>query len=369
MGAVAMETDAKAKLARSLEKHLQSPEYIKGWEVDKRRCVGAKRQSLRKAARDAKRELRGEGKNWLKAILNLQMELAAAGEADFDGLLSEALAACDAATPSGGEEIGACALKLAQEHLKRPPKVNGARDYEQATKLADSVRSASAAWVESQAAMKKARAAYASAVIQLQEELVRIGEGDFDGLLRQAVKGLRDEVMLPASVQPLREEMQQEETPDTVDAPPITVPSPDMEPPPITVPSPDMDSTPPPITVPSPDMDANSALPYGEPPDGEVMVLASPRPVPASLAPVLPLRMEVSEIDEGCVRLGTLPAQLQARIEEKNRGTGTRTDGRSGDLRSFQASPFRRARRACAVGSAKASGFVGRMAFRFSRQV
>ena len=229
-----METDAKAKLARSLEKHLQSPEYIKGWEVDKRRCVGAKRQSLRKAARDAKRELRGEGKNWLKAILNLQMELAAAGEADFDGLLSEALAACDAATPSGGEEIGACALKLAQEHLKRPPKVNGARDYEQATKLADSVRSASAAWVESQAAMKKARAAYASAVIQLQEELVRIGEGDFDGLLRQAVTGLRDEVMLPASVQPLREEMQQEETPDTVDAPPITVPSPDMEPPPIT---------------------------------------------------------------------------------------------------------------------------------------
>ena len=106
MGAVAMETDAKAKLARSLEKHLQSPEYIKGWEVDKRRCVGAKRQSLRKAARDAKRELRGEGKNWLKAIRNLQMELAAAGEADFDGLLSKALAACDAATPSGGEEIG-----------------------------------------------------------------------------------------------------------------------------------------------------------------------------------------------------------------------------------------------------------------------
>eukprot|EP00966_Prymnesium_polylepis_P053664 1240575-Prymnesium_polylepis.1 len=85
--------DSSSMLISALTRHLANPEFIKGWEVDKRTCNGAKRQALRKAAREAKAlsSRSRSGQPYLKAIEKLRVELEAASEADFDGLLGEAL--------------------------------------------------------------------------------------------------------------------------------------------------------------------------------------------------------------------------------------------------------------------------------------
>ena len=81
-----------ADLRERLSAHITSTAYIKGWEVDKRKCVGAKRASLRRAARQAKTFSTGSWNTQRqRAVEKLMTELAAAGEADFDGMLSEAL--------------------------------------------------------------------------------------------------------------------------------------------------------------------------------------------------------------------------------------------------------------------------------------
>ena len=151
-------------LAQSLSEHLDNPDFIKGWEVDKRWCVGAKRQVLRKAARDAKVLSRKGGPKWLKAIDALRVELAAAGEADFgDGMLAEALATCSEATSMGHETAGCnTAVRMAEAHLQRKFSQSAEpRDYQNATALAEAVRSQAAAWAAAVAAEQRARSACA----------------------------------------------------------------------------------------------------------------------------------------------------------------------------------------------------------------
>ena len=67
-------------LLSRLKQHLDNPNLIKGWEVDKRKAVGAKRQALRKAARDAKGASRfGDvNESWKQAMEALMVELSAA---------------------------------------------------------------------------------------------------------------------------------------------------------------------------------------------------------------------------------------------------------------------------------------------------
>ena len=202
---------SEADLKKALADHLSNPSFIRGWEVDKRTCIGAMRQSLRKAARDAKsfRTTSGrKGQRWLKAIDRLQRALAAAGEADFDGLLKEALDALEACASGIDTERGVCLA--AEAHIKRGDLHKGKREYADAEALASAVRTAHSAYAEVAAEARAKRAAYATAVDKLRVELEAIGEGDFDGLMRQAVSVLQQ--------QPVEEGELVHETPLTTDA-------------------------------------------------------------------------------------------------------------------------------------------------------
>ena len=75
-----------ADLRERLSAHITSTAYIKGWEVDKRKCVGAKRASLRRAARQAKEfSTGGWNTQRQRAVEKLMTELAAAGEGGLRG--------------------------------------------------------------------------------------------------------------------------------------------------------------------------------------------------------------------------------------------------------------------------------------------
>ena len=192
------------ELVERLREHLSRPEYIKGWEVDKRTCVGPQRQALRKAARHAKgaTQFGDVGERWVAAFEALRVELAKAGEADFDGLLSEAFATLqsyanlpdhkreEAPAPSPDTCVDTV-VAAAARHLERRPLRTDKRDYGVATQLADLARSAGAAYGDAIAAAQKAERAYAAAVDSLREELEAIGESDFDGIMRKAVATLK----------------------------------------------------------------------------------------------------------------------------------------------------------------------------------
>lgn len=287
-------TIAVDTLIRSLQDHLANPDFIKGWEVDKRTCVGPKRAPLRRAAREAK-TLSGreystrtgpKGADWIRSIDKLRQALAAAGEADFDGLLSEALDACTAQAKTHEGEVPDAAeaapapmvtdaVAAAEAHLlrgtwRKPLK----REYAAAQELAAEVRTAASEYAEAAALVEKKRATYAAKVDQLREELKSIGEGDFDGLLRQAVRTLRQPAATALAETPPPEEM----------------------PPPEEVPQP---STPGTVVATAEQL---------SPP-------APPLPAPLAAAELAVAELEVREVDaDGCVWLGTLPPALQAAL-------------------------------------------------------
>ena len=255
-------------LVASLEAHLNCADYIKGWEIDKRTCVGANRASLRKAARDAKAISSRGGPRWMSAIDKLRAELAKAQEADFDGLLSEALVELKR-QPSGpitvklpSEEAVALQLRAAAAHISRGDLAKGKRSYTSAEEAARKVRELAKQFDDAAAQFKKMRVAYASAVDALRVELDEIGEGDFDGLLRRAVR------TLAAPNGP-------EELPDVSPTPPTP--------------------------------EVTSAAPRSAP-----ALAAGAAHVPLAPAlPPAPLSLDVEEVDSGLVWLGTLPAALQ----------------------------------------------------------
>ena len=214
------------------------------------------------------------------AVEALLRELAAAGEADFDGMLSEALEAlsegktAEVASPVTVSEEGA--VRAAAQHLRRGDLAKSKRDYTTAEICAAHVRSQAVAFAQAAATLKRARQSYVEAVDGLRVELEAIGEADFDGLLRQAV----------STLQPHEKASRVKQAAADTRVPPVPTTAKVM-----------CAEAPPPAAKPTP-------RPAAKP--------TSPRPPPVSPAPI-PLKVE--EVDEGgCVWLGTLPPALQAAL-------------------------------------------------------
>ena len=265
-------------LAAKLRDHLESDALLKGWEVDKRTVVGAKRQGLRKAAREAKRlAVNDWNAKRQQAIESLLSELATAGEADFDGLLAEALEAlATQPVPEKDDTKHAAVIRAAEDHLLRGDRAKKSkRDYAKAAKMAEGTRAAAREYAAAMAHAHKTRASYVASVEMLRGELELIGEADFDGLLRTAVATLK-----------------------TCDASPLKH---------VSTETPRVDPTPATVAVELGARDVDTTIP----------VSACPAPWPAPT-------LEVAEVDAGCVWLGTLPADLQAALLRDAFPVGTR---------------------------------------------
>ena len=274
---------AAESLSQRLRNHLGDSTLLKGWEVDKRTCVGAKRASLRKAAREAKRLATvGPFEKRQRAVEVLLTELAKAGEADFDGLLSEALAAfaAPAVAPATASAKVDTVIQAAEKHLQRGDVKKEKRDYSTAEGLAEKTRAAARDYVAAMAHADQMKAAYAMQVDSLRDELEAIGEGDFDGLLRQAVSTLKTGACSAAAVD-------------------VSMELPDV-----------------PLTV------STAGLRVVKPRDGDSSERMSKKTAPPALkapattADTLPpkklsMKLEVAEIEAGCVWLGTLPSDVQ----------------------------------------------------------
>lgn len=188
-----------AELAECLRAHLANPTFIKDWEVDKRKCFGAARTALRKAAKDAKAvSAKGvrSGPTWVKAVDRLRTYLEDAGEADYDGLLGEALEACainkgDEAQASEDMTMTVASLEahLGRASIKNKPHE---RDYGAADAAARRVRTAHDSYLAALSAAQRMRTEYLETSAHLVGELEAIGEADFDGLLRQAISALKE---------------------------------------------------------------------------------------------------------------------------------------------------------------------------------
>lgn len=308
-------------LLSRLKQHLDNPNLIKGWEVDKRKAVGAKRQALRKAARDAKGASRfGDvNESWKQAMEALMVELSAAGEADFDGLLSEAVRTLEGSSVAATEidnnalaEIDSNAVAgAAAKHLQRGDLRKGKRDYAKAKDLAELVRAASAEHARATAMAQQTKLAYAAAVDCLRQELDGLGEADFDGLLRQAVGALRP----PDAAPPL-------EGAPLLPSSAVAMSEARPPPPPSPVAKRSADRS----TAPRREAPAKTRKPREAPKRAEAAAqpqkqqpqqragAAPGTAVAPAYSPPPPPALSVEEVDEGCVKLGTLPAALQVAL-------------------------------------------------------
>jgi len=199
-------------LQEVLAQHMSNDDLIKGWEANRRICIGRDRGPLRKASRDvnAIREgvLAGKvseaGKRkYLTCIETLHIELAKAQEQDFDGMLGEALAwlkaretgSMDARlpTPAALTDDQKEALERVRDYrfINSPGHVGRAidRDLRLATNIAKEIRVglASMASAANEQDLVSATGTYVDAVDRFTKALRQAGEPDFDGLLRQAV--------------------------------------------------------------------------------------------------------------------------------------------------------------------------------------
>jgi hypothetical protein len=192
-------------LVSALERHVErAPTLIQGWEADKRTCVGAKRGPLRQAARgcySASKKARAGSASaaadqaYRAAVQKLLQELELAGEADFDGLIKEAL------TWFTGDSQPAPLAELAEEHQAAFARVKkhlyhgkffgkaSERDMTAATAAAVKVREALRELERSPGA-PAATEAYIAAADALAAACAKVGEVDYDGLLRQAIQVL-----------------------------------------------------------------------------------------------------------------------------------------------------------------------------------
>jgi hypothetical protein len=323
-----------ADLRERLSAHITSTAYIKGWEVDKRKCVGAKRASLRRAARQAKTFSTGSWNTQRqRAVEKLMTELAAAGEADFDGMLSEALEMLSSLAdrepdgaggggltaavsslfaavappppqmPSDGLAASVTSLFAAaaaapppvkmEKHLAREKhltrvKKQGKRDYGKAEELAAQTRAAASEYAAALEQARKAQAAYSARVEALRQELEIIGEDDFDGLLRQAMTTLKGSAIV-ASDRTSKGSADLTEVPETPSTPSLAADSRTGD------------------GHPASAAKGGVTPPATPPPTRSLM----PDAIAMTPSPTPPPQLEVAEVDAGCVRLGTLPARLQ----------------------------------------------------------
>jgi len=190
-------------LVSALERYVErAPELIQGWEADKRTCVGAKRGPLRQAARScysASKKVRSASTPasepaYRAAVQKLLQELELAGEADFDGLLKEALTWFKGGKPASLADLDdahQAAFARVKKHLYHGRFWGKAseRDLTAATAAAERVR---AAWreLERSPGSRPATEAYILAADDLARECDACGEVDYDGLMRQAVQVL-----------------------------------------------------------------------------------------------------------------------------------------------------------------------------------
>lgn len=268
-------------LAETIRTHLENAKFIKGWEVDKRTCVGAKRQNLRKAARVAKARLTERSGGWEVSVSTLQRELAVAGEADFDGVLSEALEALHKTIGNTNKaESIADIVRATERHMKRGDLAKGKREYAEAEACAKHVRDLVTTYNEALKAAAHARQAYAAGADSLRKALEEIGEADFDGLLRQAVSMLKE-------ADPLNSVQTRTDSKANMELVPAT-----------------------PLTAQVMDSAAKEAdvRPSLQPPP--------PMPVtmPKSKAIELSAELSAEEVDGGCVWLGTLAPEVQGAL-------------------------------------------------------
>jgi hypothetical protein len=363
-----MTTIADAELAARLSAHLSTPEYLKGWEVEKRTCIGAARGKLRASAREVKGLFRQAGprsRTWTSAVERLLHCLAGAGECDFDGLLAEALEALTSSTTQNDAACSPQSLAVVEKHLKADLKAGRrTRDYTAAEVAAEDVRTARAAWSASLEDAMRKRAAYAAATDALRSELEAIGENDFDGLLRQAIGTLKKNAHAeplhvkhppPSPSKTMPEATAEKRT--ALAEPPTSLPARDTDmgtasllelsqtvsPPalsPIAAPVPPSPTASPERkkkkrgvpprsfladedephelahaaeTVPGSDTGAAATSPLLSPTD-DVLLRASKGPPAQNTSGLHIPPLAVSHIDDGCVWLGTLPPPVQAAL-------------------------------------------------------
>mmetsp|Transcript_93823 Transcript_93823/g.201441 ORF Transcript_93823/g.201441 Transcript_93823/m.201441 type:complete len:629 (-) Transcript_93823:73-1959(-) len=204
-----LRADGHVQLQQTLQQHL-GQNLVKGWEADRRTCLGEQRRPLIRAAKAAlaASDIWHAGPNsaamqhsYLAKIRTLLHELQKAGESDFDGLLKEALVCLKGAPvlaagmPVLDGEDAAALDRIWQHRFGGVGRYKGRacdRDTRRAAMLAEEVRKSLCAFeVPSDLESGKTRRlAYIAAVDALRAEIFEVGEIDFDGLLRQAVRVL-----------------------------------------------------------------------------------------------------------------------------------------------------------------------------------
>jgi hypothetical protein len=213
-------TDDLQSFVEALRVHCENETLIKGWEADRRICVGRDRAALRAAAKSVRQKSFKIGHNALNstcttsgtkalsqfewayavAIQQLHEELAKAQESDFDCMLKDGLEwlgerlglkeeTSKYVTATVYDRIGE---KLLQKlNAQRACGHRGKaieRDLSHASYL-HGVLSQAFDEVDDN---EESQYAYLKAVEEFMDELAKRGEPDFDGKLRQAINFLEN---------------------------------------------------------------------------------------------------------------------------------------------------------------------------------
>eukprot|EP00746_Dinoflagellata_sp_MGD_P123811 gnl/MRDRNA2_/MRDRNA2_58422_c0_seq1.p1 gnl/MRDRNA2_/MRDRNA2_58422_c0~~gnl/MRDRNA2_/MRDRNA2_58422_c0_seq1.p1 ORF type:complete len:673 (+),score=135.42 gnl/MRDRNA2_/MRDRNA2_58422_c0_seq1:84-2102(+) len=223
-------------LIAKLEVHMANDDLIKGWEADRRTCIGKQRGPLRAAARDIRaksvkavraetksnvsatqvKQLSVDERTYLLAIQKLYVEMAKAGEQDFDAFLRDGLDWCTIIhyrLSSGSSTVMIVPYVLpavfsavngerllARLHKQRNSGHRGIaieRDLREATRCAKEARQC---WLKMQkqagdldeAELVNVQKTYLLWLEKLMIQLEKEGEPDFDGLLRNGINFLEN---------------------------------------------------------------------------------------------------------------------------------------------------------------------------------
>jgi len=198
-----------------LRAHCNDDSLIKGWEADRRICVGRDRAALRAAAKDVRQKAFKTGRiasakanvskrlsrqEWLyvEALQWLHMEMAKAQESDFDCMLKDGLDWLEehlgfkaknlkCVTASVYDRVGRDLLRRLKEQRASGHRGKAIdRDLRHATVLHGELCKAWALVDDSE----ESQLAYLGAAEAFMVELAKAGEPDFDGKLRQAINYL-----------------------------------------------------------------------------------------------------------------------------------------------------------------------------------
>lgn len=201
----------------ALRLHCGDESLIKGWEADRRICVGRHRAGLRAAARDVRqkafkqehiasgtasgpRAFSRQELSYVEALQKLHEELAKAQESDFDSMLRDGLEWLQERLCLKGQTLKCVTAdaydRLGEELLKKlkDQRASGhrglaiERDLRHATYLHGRVCQA---W-EEMSDTTASQLPYLKLVEELVDELAARGEPDFDGKLRQAINFLEN---------------------------------------------------------------------------------------------------------------------------------------------------------------------------------